>query len=222
MVSEQPVQLTPTSPQTLARLMIGALVTAVVVLICFVLPAEYRIDPTGIGRATGVIRLAGARRIAGEAVGAASTQSAIGAPARYYAAEFRSDFVDIPLNASGTRDGKDELEYKVRMKAGSAFVYSWTVEGVSNPEAFYFDFHGEAPPATPDGVPTVVELRQTTGLQSHGELTAPLDGVWGWYLQNQSEAPAVVHLKLAGFYELIPPGEYGNKAAIAANKTLAP
>ncbi len=108
------------------------------------------------------------------------------------------------------------------MKAGSAFVYSWTVEGVSNPEEFYFDFHGESPPTKSDGEPTVVEFRQTTGLQSHGELTAPLDGIWGWYLQNQSEAPAVVHLKLAGFYELIPPGAYGNVAAIEANKSLTP
>lgn len=221
-MSEQSVQPTPASPRTLARLMISALVVAGVVLVCFVLPAEYRIDPTGIGRATGVIRLAGARRISGEAAAAASTQSAIGAPARYYTAEFRSDFVDIPLNSSGTRGGGDELEYKVRMKAGSAFVYSWTVEGVSNPEEFYFDFHGESPPAKSDGEPTVVEFRQTTGLQSHGELTAPLDGIWGWYLQNQSEAPAVVHLKLAGFYELIPPGEYGNVAAIEANKSLTP
>ena len=29
--------------------------------------------------------------------------------------------------------------------------------------------------------------------------------------------PVVVHLKLSGFYELVPPGEYGNQAGIVAN-----
>jgi hypothetical protein len=31
-------------------------------------------------------------------------------------------------------------------------------------------------------------------------LTAPFDGVHGWYLQNQSDHPVVVRLQLAGFY----------------------
>jgi hypothetical protein len=106
------------------------------------------------------------------------------------------------------------------MKAGGALIYSWTVEGVSNPEEFYSDFHGEAPATEQDKRPTVVEFRRATGLASHGELTAPMDGIFGWFLQNQSEAPAVVHLKLAGFYELIPAGEYGNRASIEANRTL--
>ncbi len=83
---EQSVQPTPASPRTLARLIISALVVAGVVLVCFVLPAEYRIDPTGIGRATGVIRLAGTRQISAEAAAAESTQPAIGAPARFYTA----------------------------------------------------------------------------------------------------------------------------------------
>ncbi len=30
----------------------------------------------------------------------------------------------------------------------------------------------------------------------------------------------VVHLKLSGFYELIPPGEYRNQPGIEANKAI--
>jgi hypothetical protein len=59
-----------------------------------------------------------------------------------------------------------------------------------------------------------MEYRQATGLNSNGALVAPFEGVHGWYFQNQSDKPLVVHLKLSGFYELIPPGEYGNEAKI--------
>jgi hypothetical protein len=51
-------------------------------------------------------------------------------------------------------------------------------------------------------------------------IVAPFEGVFGWYLQNQSEKPVVVHLKISGFYDLVPAGEYGNDAGIEANKAL--
>ena len=38
-----------------------------------------------------------------------------------------------------------------------------------------------------------------------GTLVAPFTGIHGWYLRNDTEAPIVVRLKVAGFYELLPP-----------------
>lgn len=134
---------------------------------------------------------------------------------------YRSDFVDIPLTVAGSAERGEELEYKVRMKAGDTLLYSWHVPGIVNPEEFYYDFHGEAPSQEPGKPGTVVEYLQTTGNRSQGRLVAPFDGVFGWYLQNQSENPVVVHLKIRGFYTLVPPGEYGNEAGIEANKALA-
>jgi hypothetical protein len=64
----------------------------------------------------------------------------------------------------------------------------------------------------------VVEYKQATGRKQNGTLVAPIPGVHGWYLQNSSSKPVVVRLKLSGFYELVPIGEYGNEAAIFANK----
>jgi hypothetical protein len=206
--------------------MVGvALMVATIIVVCFVLPAEFRIDPTGVGRLSGVIRLAGPKQLsaseaASEAAATSSVVSTAGVAARYYDAGYRSDFVDIPLKASGTYAGGDELEYKVRMKAGATLAYSWFAPGVANPEELYFDFHGEAPAKDPGAEGAVVEYRQATGTQSHGTLVAPFDGVFGWYLQNQSEKPAVVHLKISGFYDLVPPGEYGNEMAIEANKAI--
>ena len=49
---------------------------------------------------------------------------------------------------------------------------------------------------------------------------APIAGVHGWYLQNQSAATVVVRLKLSGFYELVPPGQYGNLNGIVARPIL--
>lgn len=113
-----------------------------------------------------------------------------------------------------------DLEYKVRMRAGDSVVYSWSAAGPSDPAELHYDLHGETPPAADRPVGRVVEYIKGQGLESHGDFTALIDGVHGWYLQNRSARPAVVRLKLSGFYELIPPGEYGNQAGIAPNVHL--
>lgn len=240
---------------TLFVMVAVAILVATAITVCFVLPAEFRIDPTGVGRATGVIRLAGPKKMSAseldaivseanggtavDAAGAAGGESgaaaeSVGADrqagggagasagsARYYSGGYRADFIDIPLTVAGAAERGEELEYKVRMKKGDSLAYSWSASGITNPDEFYYDFHGEAPPKAAGAEGTVVEYRQATGSQSHGTLVAPFDGVFGWYLQNQSEKPVVVHLKISGFYTLVPPGEYGNEAGIEANKPVA-
>jgi len=218
-MSADPATLHVSRPRLL-RMTAIALVSATLIVVCFVLPAEFRIDPTGIGKLTGVAKLAGPRRVAGLPA-SPGNPAAQAAGTRYYSGGYRSDFVDIPLSVAGSATRGEELEYKVRMKAGATLTYSWQTEGITDPEEFYYDFHGEAPSSTPNAEPTVVEYRQATGTQSHGTLVAPFDGIFGWYLQNQSEHPVVVHLRISGFYDLVPPGEYGNEAGIEANKTLA-
>jgi hypothetical protein len=219
-MSVEPASL-HTPGATLLKMIVIALVVATVIVVCFVLPAEFRVDPTGVGRATGVIRLSGPKKMTASEVAATPATSAAapaGTAALYYEGGYRADFVDIPLSAAGSADRGEELEYKVHMKPGATLAYSWTAPGIANPEEFYFDFHGEAAAKEQGAEPTVVEYRQATGLQSHGTLVAPFEGVFGWYLQNQSEKPVVVHLKISGFYDLVPPGEYGNQAGIEANK----
>jgi hypothetical protein len=220
-MSAEPATLHTPKP-ALLKMTAVAVIVATLIVVCFVLPAEFRVDPTGVGRLTGVSRLAGPKKMTASEVAAAPTAAApamnTAEAARYYEGGYRSDFVDIPLAASGSPTRGEELEYKVHMKPGATLTYSWTTAGVTNPEEFYYDFHGEAPPKGGAGEGTVVEYRQATGLQSHGTLVAPFEGVFGWYLQNQSEKPVVVHLKISGFYDLVPPGEYGNDAGIEANK----
>jgi len=201
----------PTSPRRLLLLLSGAVLAATAIGIGVVLPAEFQIDPTGFGRITGLDKL-GTPQPKGTTVSADATSSST----HEYAIPYRSDTVDIPMAASGDPKGDDELEYKVSMQVGDSFVYSWTVAGVPAGE-FYFDFHGETP-AEP-GVTTskVIEYKKATGISSNGTLIAPIPGVHGWYLQNQSTKRVVVKLRLSGFYQLIPPGSYGNLAGLEAN-----
>ncbi len=52
-------------------------------------------------------------------------------------------------------------------------------------------------------------------------MVAPFDGIHGFYLQNQSEKPVQVRLRIAGFYDLIPPGQEGNLARIKTQSQIA-
>lgn len=185
----------------------AAFLGASAIFVLFVLPAEFHRDPTGFGKATGLDRLAGP-----EIVTVAAAPAGPNATTRFYASAFRNDVIEITLPPG---DGKGELEYKVKMRPGGTLTYSWNVTGdEAHPEWFYYDFHGESRPNPPDAKATVMEYKQSTGLNSNGALVAPFEGVHGWYFQNQSDKPLVVHLKLSGFYELIPPGEYGNEGGI--------
>ncbi len=186
----------------------GAAIVATVVVFGAVLPAEFGKDPTGFGRLSGLSRLAApqgqvAPRPSAAAAGVGLTRFEVGPP--------HNDTLDISLAAADTDPAGAELEYKVAMQAGAALVYTWTVEGLSNAAEFYYDLHSEGE-GTPE--PRVVEYRQATGSASSGSLTAPFDGIHGWYFQNQSDRPVVVHLRISGFYELIPPGRPGNLAGV--------
>jgi hypothetical protein len=117
---------------------------------------------------------------------------------RPYQAGYRTDVVDVPLRGNGA-----ELEYMIQMKAGGAVVYSWEVQSISNPQAFLTEFHGHTD-AAPGGRGDLMFYEKAAGAKAAGSLIAPWDGTHGWYWQNKSEAPVVVRLRLAGFYELIP------------------
>lgn len=181
--------------QRLVRLLGTAVILAAVLLVTVVLPAEYGVDPLGTGAATGLVRLARHEPASAVTVSVASSR-----PAPYL-----SERVAIPLAAAGDESGADGIEWKVQMRAGDTFVYSWRAQagadGSAAPgaETVYFDFHGET--ATPDARP----MTYARGLAAagHGALVAPFDGIHGWFLQNQLEEPVTVHLQISGFFARI-------------------
>ena len=185
---------TPPSRRHLLLIVGSALLCAGAVLLAVILPAEFHLDPLGIGKASGLLRLSSPAA----ASGAKPAVAAAPQRAHFYPAAFRSDTITIQLAAGGVR-GKDELEWKVRMQAGQSLVYSWTVDAA--PDEFYVDFHGQSD-AKP--TPVVESYRAGMAAASHGSLVAPFDGIHGWFLQNQTDHPVVVRLKLSGFYTMRP------------------
>lgn len=189
---------------------IGAAVgTAVIITFAAVLPAEYNKDPLGLGRVTGLSRLWAPKEIVVE-------PGAVGAPAAIrQAAVFRTDTFEIPLAADGDEARRNALEFKVRLPKGATLVYSWQTEDLAIPEDLMFDFHGHTLAADAKGGPvSVADYEKGSGAQANGSLTAPIDGIHGWYLRNRSDRPIKVQLKLSGFYQLVPAGQEGNLEGI--------
>jgi len=194
----------------------GAALAAGVLIVCgAVLPAEYDMDPLGLGKLSGLSRLWAPSDKTIDVRGGSAPL------AREYPTGFRTDTVEIPLTGFlGGRYGS-ELEYKVRMKKGATLIYQWEVVGAADPRDFHYDFHGHTTPKSGEEM-TVATYKQAFGLRQQGALSAPFDGIQGWLFSNSSDrTPMVVRLKLAGFYDLIPSGQPGNEAGVVANVPAA-
>ena len=113
-------------------------------------------------------------------------------------ATHRTDTVDIPVRPNG-----GEIEYMVKMRQGDSMVYSWRAVEIAAPDRLTSEFHGHTDRA-PGTTGTLIFYRKATGASENGSLTAPFDGIHGWYLKNDTDRPVVVRLTLAGFYEVIP------------------
>jgi len=208
MTTEGQIAKPPSAGRMLA-ITAGALAIASLVVLGAILPAEFNLDPLGLGKVTGLGRLWAPREVPFDL-----SKSEVPL-AREYATGFRSDTIEIPLRPDGSRQGGDQLEYKVRMKKDATLIYQWSVADIPVPTEFYYDFHGHT--LTDGKEMTVATYKKDTGTGATGALTAPFDGVHGWYFQNQSLNHVVVRVKISGFYELIAPGETGNEAGVLAN-----
>jgi len=185
----------PSAPQMpsrggLLKQLAIALAGAALILAIFILPSEYAIDPTGLGHQMGLLALSAPSA-------AAQVPDIPMAPpdtARFYNSAMRSNVIEIPLKAD------EDLEYKVRMKAGETLVYSWSVD---NGKAYY-DFHAQS---EPDARDLRYKEEQDGAPSDHGALVAPFDGIHGWYWLNLEGHPVVITLRVSGFYELRPQQE---------------
>ena len=181
------------SPATLAKASAGAALVAMAVLTLFVLPAEYGIDPTGVGSALG---------LTGMAAGGEATPQVAQAPA------IDADAAVLPDKAAIARTGTwrdDEMtiklpphsgqEIKAHMNKGDSFIFEWAATG----GPVKVDMHGERPNAADGEFTSYWAERQLDGAQ--GSFTAPFTGTHGWYWRNKSDVPVTVTVKTTGFYK---------------------
>lgn len=200
-------------PKTLALVTGSGLLIGTLIVVGAIMPAEYNVDPLGIGKLSGIARL-----WAPEETNIDTSAGAAGPLAREYDTPFRTDIVEIPLTDFMGGAKGSELEYKVHMKKGETLAYAWEVVGTAGANDLHYDFHGHTTPDRASGENMVVATyKQGFALKGQGALTAPFDGIQGWQFANSADGAIVVRVRLAGFYELVPSGQPGNEAGIVAN-----
>ena len=176
----------PAAPRPrLVRATLIAALAAAVILIVAVLPAEYGIDPSGLGRKFGLTALSG---VDPEPVPATSPLTSTGAQTTSTAprGSLKFDTYEVELRPF------EGVEYKYRLEKGDAIVYEWSAT-----EAVNFEFHGEPDGAPPKYFDSYVKGEGRTG---SGGFTAAKSGIHGWFWENKGENRIKVTLHSSGFY----------------------
>jgi hypothetical protein len=178
MVERPPIELAelPTIRQ-LAKASVTAFVVATLLLVVGVLPAEFAIDPTGLGRALGLMQL-------GELKKEQSTVIAEGQSTT------RTDELKLTLSPG------QSAEIKATMKAKDTLEYVW--EADNGP--LFFEFHGD-----PKGKPAseFVSYEKATKQASKGTFEAAFEGKHGWYWKNINAQIVTVTLRTRGVYQSV-------------------
>jgi hypothetical protein len=202
----------PTTRQLLRSTVI-AIISAAAILVTVVLPAEYNIDPTGIGRLLGLAEMGEIKQQLAEeaerdhqmeeqlkqqeqpaATPAPGQQSSllgeilsglfISSAHAQEAPAARSDTTTITLKPG------EGTEVKLSMLKGAKVKFTWVVEGgVVN-----FDMHG-------DGGGEEISYEKGRAVPgAEGVLEAGFDGKHGWFWRNRGKADVTVTLKTEGDY----------------------
>lgn len=211
----------PTSAQLFRSTLIAAVVAGAL-LVTVVLPAEYGIDPTGAGRALGLVQMGEIkmqlhqeaeadrvrdqeRRARPAAPGQRSSlfgllfaQLAITPAAAHSPAASTTRSGEDPVTArtdeiSVTLKPNEGIEVKADMKKGARVTYAWTVEGGT----VNHDTHGE-PYSNPDAAHSYSKGRSVSA--DRGTLQAAFDGNHGWFWRNRGAKAVTVKLTTNGQY----------------------
>jgi len=210
---------TPALPDTarLVRATLAAIVVAAVILVTTVLPAEYGIDPTGVGARLGLDVLQPAADVpaapfAADAQAAApvpetsTAATAANAALAAKAAEAFGSNAGQTFDVSAFSASPGELrtdtltvtlapgkgaEVKSALTAGQGLVFRWTASA-----DVAVDMHGEAPDAKGTWTSYAVESAQR---EAAGTFVAAFDGTHGWYWQNRGAEPVTVEIVVTGF-----------------------
>ena len=190
----------PTSAQLIKSTIIAA-VSALVILVTVVLPAEYGIDPTRIGHALGLAEM-----------GEIKTQLAAEAEADRQPAATSDDqssllndvlglFVGTAHAQTASSEWTDQysvvltpgegIEVKLAMEEGAEAEFLWVADnGVVN-----FDLHGDGP-----GDNFISYEKGRGEPKDEGVLTAAFTGNHGWFWRNRDRQDVSVTLYVRGDY----------------------
>ena len=213
--SDTPLRAELPSSRKLLRSTLLAAISALVLLVVVVLPAEYGIDPTGAGRA---LRLTEMGDIKQQLAAEAAADAAASAPAALLPATGETGMAtasaaELPVMAAAAAAPKgptqaaapkiawrDEMpltlapgegkEIKLKMAQGAKAQYAWVVEGGE----VNFDTHGDAP-----GKSISYEKGRAVSSDA-GVLEAAFAGNHGWYWRNRGQSSVKLILRTRGDY----------------------
>ncbi len=202
----------PSTAQLLRSTIIAAII-ACALLVTVVMPSEYAIDPTGVGRALGLTQMGEVKiQLAEEArTDEAAAQTPTPPPAETIAAApttpaAPAEVIPAPEQPAApeqavlqhemsiTLSPNQGAEVKLEMKQGAKVNYRWTANGgVVN-----YDTHGDPYNAPRDFYHGYGKGRSTP--EDTGVLEAAFDGKHGWFWRNRTSKPVTVTLRTQGDY----------------------
>jgi hypothetical protein len=193
----------PTSAQLIKSTILAA-VAAVAILVTVVLPSEYGIDPTGVGKALGLAEMGeiktqlseeaeADRLLERQNTGASDDQSSLGNGIFGYffpAAHAQTAAPEWTDQYSVTLPPGQGIEVKLVMEAGAEAEFLWVAEnGVVN-----FDLHGDG------GGENISYEKGRAVERAEGVLTAAFTGNHGWFWRNRDGQDVKVTLYVRGDY----------------------
>lgn len=199
--SDLPNQIELPSSKQLLRSTLIALIVAAVLLVTAVLPAEYGIDPTGIGGLLGLKEMGTIKtQLAAEAAkhNAAAPEPLASAPAVVATATPTPEPTPTPTpqksdTTTVTLKPNEGVEYKLEMSKGAKAKYEWTSAGGPVNHNLHTDGAGGSH-----------SYSKGTGVERDaGEITAVSDGYHGWFWRNRNSKDVTITLKTSGDYKSI-------------------
>jgi hypothetical protein len=188
----------PSSAQLIRSTAIAA-ASAVAILVTVVLPAEYNIDPTGIG---GVLGLSEMGEIKAQLAEEAEADRLLEIEAEEQSS-LMNDIFGLFVGTAYAQEAEiwrdettftlapgDSAEWKLVMEEGQTVEYRMLVEG----GRVNFDLHGHGG----GNSVTYEKGRGSTG--DEGEIIAAFDGEHGWFWRNRDSQPATVTVQVRGEY----------------------
>lgn len=197
------------STRKLVRSTVIAILVAAGLLVTVVMPSEYAIDPTGVGRTLGLTQMGELKIIlAQEALADAAppaTTSAAPAPAPQVAqAQPIAKPAPQPEVSSAPALKKNQItvtlkpgegkEIKLEMLKGKTVRYEWTAAG----GPVNYETHGEPYNGEKGYFHSYGKGKQVK--ENQGEFTAIFDGTHGWFWRNRSNSDVTLLLKTSGDY----------------------
>lgn len=181
----------PSTAKLIKSTIIAAIV-AVVLLVTVVMPAEYGIDPTGIGKAIGLKRM-GEIKVSLAKEAAADQKMDESAT---FAEVVEATVPDTVLTQNETMQvtlaPNEGTEIKVLMAKGAAVNYSWSTDG----ENANFDAHGDSSKLNIN----YHSYEKGSESEKQGTLIAAFDGSHGWFWRNRTSRKMTVTLEVTGAF----------------------